>query len=333
MGAHMNLGLNKKADSLVTILENKKGQLSILERYFLDFCKGWLTGNWSASLNAARQLARLAPGPWFQYMRGWTAFHCNRPGEALEVLKELNPEKSWFAYWWVVTMSYHALGDYERELIEARRGREQYPENSQTLLNAIRALSALGRIDKVDECINESLSLTQPLLSPGYLMRIAALELKKHGFMIESQRYFNRTLDWYNSFPPDRYRAGRGITLYFLGRWEEAQSIFEDLYKRNTDNISYRGSLGVIAVRKGDRENAMKIFEELRNLDRPYLRGANLVWCARISALLGEKQQAVNLMREAFNRGCSFDLDYLTDIDFESLWEYEPFKELLKPRG
>ena len=72
----------------------------------------------------------------------------------------------------------------------------------------------------------------------------------------------------------DRYRAQKekteglqsslGDALYVAERWEEAQTIFEELSEEFPENIQYRGYLGTLAAREGNREKASKISDELK---------------------------------------------------------------------
>ena len=82
----------------------------------------------------------------------------------------------------------------------------------------------------------------------------------------------------------------------------------------------------------GDREEAIRISEELRKLDKPYLHGLNTYWRSAIVALLGEKEQALDLIRYALEEGRTHSILYW-NIDYESLEDYPPFVELKRPKG
>ena len=77
----------------------------------------------------------------------------------------------------------------------------------------------------------------------------------------------------------------------------------------------------------------MKISEELGKIDRRFLFGRHTYWRACIATLLGEKDRAVALLKEAFGQGRSYGVDLHRDIDLEPLWDYPPFKEILRPKG
>ena len=48
---------------------------------------------------------------------------------------------------------------------------------------------------------------------------------------------------------------------------------------------------------------------------------------------VGEKERAVALLKEAFSQGLDYGVYLHRDIDLEPLWDYQPFKELLRPKG
>jgi hypothetical protein len=91
--------------------------------------------------------------------------------------------------------------------------------------------------------------------------------------------------------------------------------------------------VGVTAARAGDRVTALKVAGELGRLDRKYLFGEH-TWCrAAIAANLGEKEKAVELLREAIAQGQPYGSWLHHSFALEPLWDYPPFQELLKPKG
>jgi len=117
-----------------------------------------------------------------------------------------------------------------------------------------------------------------------------------------------------------------------LGKWAEAKQLFEGLHSQAPDNINYFGYLGVVAVQMGDKEGALKISKQLEDDKRPYLFGVPTYWRARIAALLGDKEGAVNLLRPAIKQGYAYSSIHPTE-DFESLADYPPYIQLMKPKG
>jgi tetratricopeptide (TPR) repeat protein len=227
------------------------------------------------------------------------------------------------------------LGDYESELQETRRGQAYYPDLLSLRVDEVRALAALGRIEEVKKVIDECLSISSSsaFWSPGLVMLTAAAELRAHGDKEEAKAIAERAVAWCQSRGTGDYRYSLARSLYLAERWQEAETIFEALSAEESDNIDYMGFLGTLAARKGNREGARQISEKLKRIERPYLFGNHTYWRACIAALLGEREQAVALLRESFAQGSSYGAYLHNDVDLESLRDYKPFKELLRPKG
>ena len=292
------------------------------------------------ALNTMREAARMAPGSMDPYDWGAAAYRVNRPKEAIEAFKMANQEQQWLRYWEYFTASYHSLGEYEKELEIAKQARKRFADSFSPLEYEVGALAALGKLEQVKKLIEESLTLTKPGFttgSPGGIMRTAGVELRAHGYEDAATTSFDQSIQWYISRPAeemDSFRYGYGLTLYDARRWEEAKSIFEELAtKDSADNIEYQRYLGCIAARQGDREKALEVSAWLNNVKRPYLFGKHTYNRACIAAILGEKNQAVTLLKDSFSQGYAYSIYLHTDFDFESLWDYPPFIELLKPKG
>ena len=89
----------------------------------------------------------------------------------------------------------------------------------------------------------------------------------------------------------------------------------------------------MLAARLGDRAEALRISVGLTGLNDTYDFGRDVYWQACIAALLGEREQAMVLLRESFARGRSFTDQLHRDMDLEPLPGYPPFEEFLRPKG
>jgi tetratricopeptide (TPR) repeat protein len=329
-----------QVDSLVRFLDLRRAQLTPLQQLWLDAQSGFVSGDWMKSLNAWRKAAEIAPGAFDPYDWGISAFVVNRPKEAIEAFKTANQEQQWLPYWNIFAASYHFLGEHKKELEIAEQARRRFPDSFDPLQYEVRALAALGKIGEVRKLIEESLTLSKPGFttgSTGGTMRIAGEELRAHGYADAAMTSFDQAIQWYRSRPAEEMdsllRHSYGLTLYDARRWEEAKSIFEELAKKLPDNIEYQRYVGCIAARQGDRDKALKVSEWLKNLKQPYLFGEHTYYRACIAAILGEKDQAITLLKDSFLQGCTYGLYLHKDFDLESLWDYPPFIELLKPKG
>jgi serine/threonine-protein kinase len=341
--AYSNLGDDAKADELAQEVEKSRADLSSMERLMLDWLQARVRGDNETVLRIARQITSLAGSQLWIYVNGQEANWNNYPREAVAVLSLYDPyfptRKDWSpSYWGQLTTAHHMLGNYKRELKEALRGREQFPESLRLLANEVDALAALGRTRDLQTLFEESKTLP-PMsgYSPGDIMLRAGRELRAHGFREDASRTSEQALEWFESRPEQEKasrmnRYGRARTLYVLERWGEAKALFMGLHSDVPGYINYFGYLGAAAAHEGEKEEALQISKELEEDKRPYLYGNPTYWRARTAAILGDKEAAVNLLRQATKEGYYYSSIHPTE-DFESLADYPPYIQLMKPKG
>jgi DNA-binding SARP family transcriptional activator len=329
--AHINVGEPMLADSNAQLLAGERPRLTESQRNTLDWFVAGLRGDHMAALEAAR--ARGGPDVGVQALRA------NRPAEAVEALTTGGDVLGLYFQWLALTEAYHVLGDFRRELGEARRGREKYPERLRVLDVELRALAALGRLRDVERGLDAGVSLPiEEVITPAHVMETTAAELRAHGSPQASRDVAERTIRWLRSQPaaeeanwPHRYRLA--VAHYQAERWEYARALFGELASETPENVEVQGFLGSLAARLGDRVEAQRVSEQLRDFMRPFDFGVASWRRARIASLLGEPEQAVALLREAFARGLPFTVFLHSDMDLEPLRGYEPFEELVRPKG
>jgi len=332
-----------KGEELIREVAKFRAELATGERLFLDHIQAIYQGDLETVLRTARQVVSDHKTWIWVYENALSAEGNNYPQEAVDLLTRLNPydetHKDWSRnYWGVLTLAYHMLGNHRQELKAARRGRKQFPERLSLLSHEVRASAALGQTKDLQELFEESKTLPpQSGFSPGDIMLRAGRELRAHGFKEDAVEVLNQALQWFEG-RPDQEKAGvdnrysQARTLYVLERWDEAKVLFEGLRSDVSDNINYLGYLGAAAARRGETEEALKVSKELEDDKRPYLFGNPTYWRARIAAVLGDKEGVVNLLRQATKEGYSYSGIHPTE-DFESLADYPPYIQLMKPKG
>jgi DNA-binding SARP family transcriptional activator/tetratricopeptide (TPR) repeat protein/TolB-like protein len=341
--ARSNLGDWAATDSLVRRLEGSRDRLGPFERGVLDMVQGWLRGDDAAAYEASVRQAMIAPGSIGHYQVAEQARRLNRPREALRVLAELGPERGelrgWQPYWRELAFAHHMLGDHERELREARRARQLYPDQPAMLLLEVRALAALGRLRELNACIEERLvSPSTGAPSAGELMVAAAAELRAHGHHAGVSGVLARAVEWYESRPPEE-RARPGIRMelarahYLAERWADAEALIAALAAEFPHAVEVQGYVGLLAARRGDRAEVARVDHWLETLERPYLAGAETLMRARIAAVSGESERAVALLRESLSQGRTYGPFYHTDPDLALLRGDPAFRALMRPKG
>jgi Flp pilus assembly protein TadD len=116
--------------------------------------------------------------------------------------------------------------------------------------------------------------------------------------------------------------------LYAAGKWDEARRTWERMIQLAPDQEEYfRANLGAIAAHQGNRAEAERTLSWLAN--RP---GHSEIARARITGLLGDRERAVELLRQAEQRSMPFTRDLHWDTDFDSLRGYPPYEEWIRPK-
>ena len=345
-----------KAEELLAEVVKARESLPVSWRYWCDMARAQLRGDYQAAYSIAGQIAALSPPSQFiegSLNKAQFALRLNHPQEVLDSLgkidlfdKRLGEKGEWKLRDIVesqLTTACHMLGNHAQELKVARRCRKAYPQLLDLSMLEARALAALGRVKDLQKLVEESKTLPpQTGYSPGSIMFESGKELRAHGHKEAAIQVLNQAVQWFESRPQaekaiaaNRFDLAR--TFYALDTWAEAEALFEGLHRESPDDndlgVAYYGYLGSIAARKGNREEALKISQELKDNKTPYLYGDPTYRRARIAALLGDKEGAVNLLGEAIKQGYDYTDLYFYPQDFESLQDYPPFQQLMKPKG
>jgi len=348
--AYRNIGYRADADSVMSEVILNCEKLTPFEQQLLGWYVAYGRSDYETGLRHLREARRFNPTSVLAtYVYGLNSLYVNRPNDALEALEaldrivgsELRTDRVHWSWPYVAAgYAHHVLGDHDRELQLVHEGLEHYPNLPALREMEVGALAALHRVEEVRGIVDQSLTAASEYGSPYWVMETAVWELRAHGHLEESIEIARSAVDWCRGRPQDtaeteELRANLASALYLAGRCDEAKALFEELARESPENVAYMGPLGTLAARRGDLEEAARISAELEHLDRPHMRGMNMYWCACISALLDERERAVEFLREGFARGLrhAADIDLHAEMDFESLRGYPPFEELLRPKG
>lgn len=335
--------------------EQRRAHLTPLGRLDLDATTAWVLHRHEEAVVAYRELVRLAPADVVaQLTLAHYLLMANRPREAVTVLSQpvrweviMPPSQPYraFGYFGALTQALDILGDHERELTEARRGCALFPDIAIIRATEAAALAALGRFDELDAVIRDCLNRPLRLGTAGHVLLSATVELRSHGHRQESLAMARRAVAWLRDLPHDDPRRSPELfakCLTYAGEWDEAAQIYARLaddYAGGAAEIPFRARCGVMAAVQGDRESARRISRELEALHRPYLFGQDTYQRALVAAQLGDRDQAVDLLRRAVSEGLVFGETttfagvFAEDIALEPLRGYAPFEELMQPKG
>jgi len=308
-----------------------------------DYLRARLDGRVADAYRAAQAMAASSPRHFPTATILASAAYCNgRPAEALAVLQRFDPEayrttRAYVGHMNVRARVEHILGHFEEELALGRRAQAAYPAQGPFRQAQVRALAALGRLDELRTALDDTQTEVPAKVSVTAVMLEAAVELRARGHLEESRKVAADVLQLTTSAPASLAAPMRllgGVALMFAGRWQEAEAVYTTLLKGQPENVDYLTSLGVIAARQDRRAQATSLADRLGRIERRFLYGSNTYGRARIAAVLGDKERAVALLRQAFAEGYQFLIfDAPREPDLEPLRGYPPFDELVRPKG
>jgi tetratricopeptide (TPR) repeat protein len=334
-----------RADSAVSAAVGDRARLSPYERAYLDWIRAWHNRDWEGTHRASVALTEAAPRSEIAaYIRGNFASLSMHWREAATVLGQLDPVSPTLrirsAYYAHLTNAHHMLGEHERELEVARKARARFPDQLRIRQLEVRALAALG--DGAELGLRLSDALAQPaqaerMGSAGRVLLTAATEARVHRHPTIADAALSQLRDWVET----RLSAGDTATstqrlridaLRLGGAPDQARVVAESLLALNPSDAASLGVLGILAAQDGRRADAERYSGSLAAIRRPDLFGEPTLWRARIAAQLGDKPQAVALLRAAMVQGSRPMAMDDADPDLEPLRDYPPFRELARAR-
>ncbi|MDH3498069.1 MAG: hypothetical protein OER21_15025 [Gemmatimonadota bacterium] len=327
-----------KAESLLAPLVEAPRRLSRYDRCRLDFVRAVTPPRHVPSMyEATRCMVEAAPGS--EDARGELAVNAlrvNRPREALALWRNSQILKKRPGHWTTRATAYHMLGDYRRELDVSRQGLERYPQHLLMMLGEARALAALGRSEEATDIADQMRALPSREGTAGWVGLVAD-ELRAHDHRDAARAALGEAIAWFRSrlLDTEGARAGLAGLLYRAGQWDEALPLYAALAEEYPENTAHLAALGRVAARRGDREEATRVSEDLRSSRHALMEGYRTLERARIAAVLGDEERAMALLRQSFDYGANWARWPLlhSDMDFEVLHNHPPFREFLRPKG
>jgi tetratricopeptide (TPR) repeat protein len=333
-----------RADSMGHALRSAREGMSPWERAWHDRISADLAGDRQAAFRAAQRMVKVAPRSAAVIALANAAVDLNRPSLAVAAIldagiENLAPEQEY--PWFILTSSYHTLGQYQLELEATDQAIQQVGLAWGFLGPGVPALAALGRFDELEQRLNElrSVELEEGLPGGPTSVQTAITELRAHGFGGAAHTVLNRTLNARWGFPDDETGSPeiqliRLRVHYELGNWAEAEHALASIPIDDADDLELRATTGLLAARRGDRAGAEQVLEDLSGLNRPYLFGEHTFWRARIAAVLGAHEKAVDLLRQTFAEGQWargwYGVQHLRD--FDPLRELPSFRAFAAPQ-
>jgi hypothetical protein len=330
-----NVGDYVGADSILARLRPRQHLLPEFERIGFAMLDASLRGDHAAYYRAHLRAPVVAPGTLAHWGLANAALRVNRPAEAIRTMRALDPTRGelrgWASYWITLSQARHRLGQYRAELAVAGRARELLADDPRVTGMQISALAGMRRIHELNSLLAKQ---TERGPAPATLLRHAGLELRAHGAQADGAALLQASLEALLARPRDDpgYRAALARAHYLVGDWDAAGVLLRDLAEEQPANLGHRGALGALAARRGETMDARAASRWLADLDVPYLVGANTLWRARIASLLGEPEEAVSLLGQAWREGAFLWEMLHLEPDFDPVRIHPAFRAFVRPR-
>ncbi|MGQ0766854.1 MAG: protein kinase domain-containing protein [Gemmatimonadota bacterium] len=336
--ALLSLGRNADVDSIGVRLEPRRGSMSTFETQYLNRLLAWNRGDLQSVYTAGQEIRRIAPQSNFaRYTAARSAMFVNRMSDAREGLSGLDLESPDLGgvqggYGDLTEVDHH-LSDHEGELRVAQEWVD-HPRNRlplRALAAEGNALAALGRLDEVRELFPQFLTAraegnTRPVTFALALIR----ELRWHGYPQEAAERARLALAMLSGQLTPNERL---LLLTAAGQTSQAVVLADSLRRVDARNGVARSWRGALAAMLNDRATATSVLREIESDETAGDRGSRAADRAGILALLGEKDAAVQLLRQAHAEGTSFQGNaFHARIGLEPLRGFAAFEEFVRAR-
>jgi TolB-like protein/tetratricopeptide (TPR) repeat protein len=336
MSIYANLGDWDHAEQVVAKLDSLRNRLSPADRAQLAWGQALLRGDNEGVIRAAQDLDQR--GLRWGYQIGFHSNHILRPNIAIPAL--VASDSAGVAGGWrpsvtVLATAYHLAGDYRAEMARLDRGRREFPTYRAAVTEQIRAAAGLrdaARGIAISDTLLRSASDPNAMAVQN-AVQYGAWEFAAHGDTATERRLTEMTLAWFSSHPSAKPTPARdrsvAIAWLTAGNLDSSLVYFQRA-RRDTADLVSAGALGLIAARRHDSARARAIADSLGQHRRKWDRGASPLWRASILAELGEREEAVVLLKMARQLGQGME-GWHANLALASLHGYPPFEALIKP--
>jgi hypothetical protein len=340
----------QRYEDIVHWLEAHFQDLSTYDQHQINYLKSFREHDAGGMYQLAHRMMEAAPGSQEAIrLSAVNSTRLYRYNEAVQLWRRLDPRhglmRAWPYYHRRLSWALHHLRKYRQELRVARQAQKQYPHDWEMTFIKVRALIALGKIDRALNFMDHATSR----LDDDDIRRVrlhAAHECVAHGYsevgrslfqaycseIEQKMRVLEQNGPWAELFHWKLVLAWR---LFDLEKYAESNSIACELSLQDTMNLNLKFLRGLLAAQRGDTVEARRISESIAaampdSLYRQHFYSYNLnrAW---IAAWLGEKEEAMHLLVSCEYWPWPFlSCRYVYQ---KPMWNYPPYEAFIAPKG
>ncbi|MBX3174003.1 MAG: serine/threonine-protein kinase [Gemmatimonadaceae bacterium] len=306
--AAWNTGQFAALDSILVVLDARRGELSDYHDHLRAFLRSTLAGDAPAAFDAASRAAALAPDSRAAYDAALVSLWLGRPKDARARFEALSPDRGamlgWPSYWTNLAHARHLTGDFAAELRAAREMRARHPNLRVAWTLMARALAAQHDTLRLDSLLVAAEPLEAEVYwSQASLLVVAGEEMAAHGDTTAGMRYLRRAESWLNArlrlHPSEsEHLFWLGSALHSMGRYAEAERVLTQRARQSPTRTSFQEQAAMAAERAGSRGALARV-----RAPEPQDLGSRRVAEARLAAASGDVPVATAQMQEALRRG------------------------------
>lgn len=339
----------READSVLRLIERKFNNPTPYQQDLINANRAKDSGNLSEMYAYYKKLYERDPKDIG--INIWAAYGANsnwKYQEALSVFRSIDPstvtyDVTWKAVWaraYVYCLI--RLNQYEEARKIIQHIPPKYPLQISDPLVVIYIRTSQD--DSLQVLLNGLSDNAE--VSWGHLTNLYILAAANYALLHDSVnqvKWARLALERYKTRPKES--AGSGVdpiinpkpnlskALYLAGDFGNAAREAEAEMRWTETDWELMARSGCSYARLGQPGKVRAIISKIAAMKGPYFRGDDKYALAKIHAALGEKEEAVKMIAQAFAGGFGMDFNrYAEDADFIPLHGYGPYEDFVKPR-
>jgi len=334
-------GEYQAADSVLKRVGVLNLPMTKTEELHLNYQRADLDGSIAGMLKSLKGLVALDSSALSLYLLGETNLFLLRTGDAIEAMRAAEPTfvvmggQALVGLELTLAKALHVEGRHQEALQVLKAHAKNYRGEARLRGGMLREIigmkDSLHALALVDSMLNENIGPESATTMSGLITAMG--EFRAHGDSMTSRHLaklvlqrLRRTPDAFN-YPS--FSFDQGATFMMAGLTDSAAVAFETAVARS-HRIEPTGFLAVARAQLGNTVRARQVADSLGKLKQPFMLGTNTYWQGVILSALGDRETAIQLLRQSVAEGRTMDR-WHNAPELDALRGYPAFNQLLKP--